>query len=107
MYHRYRAEPSRFGGGEKLSDEEEAKRLAEAAKYFTEVTENYGAVATPDGKATLGDKAASELVRIKNLPNLKIGKTAPAIVGEDIDGKKLSLNDYRGKVVLLDFWGNW
>lgn len=106
MYHRYRAEPSRFGG-EKLTDEEEAKRLAEAAKYFTEVAEGYAAVATPDGKATLGDKAAGELVRIKNLPNLKIGKAAPAIVGEDIDGKKLSLGDYRGKVVLLDFWGNW
>ncbi len=106
IYHRLRADPDRFGG-EKLSDEEEAKRLDEAAKYFTEVTKSYAAVTTPDGKAVLGDLAASELVRIKNLPNLKIGKTAPAIVGEDIDGKKISLSDYRGKVVLLDFWGHW
>jgi hypothetical protein len=102
-YHHYRAQPY----GEKLSEEEQAKRWAEAARYFTEVTKSYAAVKTPDGKATLGDKAASELVRIKNLPNLKIGKTAPDIVGEDIDGKKFSLRDYRGKVVLLDFWGHW
>jgi hypothetical protein len=103
VYHRYRAQPF----GEKLSEEEEAKRMAEAARHFTEVTKNYAGVKTPDGKATLGDKAASELVRIKNLPNLKVGKTAPDIVGEDIDGKKFKLSDYRGKVVLLDFWGHW
>ena len=55
----------------------------------------------------LPDKAAAELTRIKNLPNLKVGKTAPEIVGEDIDGKQFKLSDYRGKVVLLDFWGHW
>jgi cytochrome oxidase Cu insertion factor (SCO1/SenC/PrrC family) len=36
-----------------------------------------------------------------------VGKRAPEITGEDIDGKKFKLSDYRGKVVLLDFWGNW
>jgi hypothetical protein len=71
------------------------------------VTKNYAAVTTPDGKAKLGDKAAAELVRIKNIPNLKVGKIAPEIVGEDIDGKQFKLSDYRGKVVLLDFWGHW
>ncbi len=25
----------------------------------------------------------------------------------DIDGKAISLSDYRGKVVLLEFWGTW
>ena len=38
---------------------------------------------------------------------LAIGKTAPDIVGEDVDGKSMKLSDYRGKVVVLDFWGNW
>ena len=36
-----------------------------------------------------------------------VGKAAPEIEGEDIDGEKFKLSDYRGKVVLLDFWGNW
>jgi hypothetical protein len=36
-----------------------------------------------------------------------IGQIAPEIEGEDIDGKKFKLSDYRGKVVVLDFWGNW
>ena len=36
-----------------------------------------------------------------------IGNVAPDIVGEDIDGKRMKLSDYRGKVVVLDFWGHW
>src|SRR5262249_10220364 len=31
---------------------------------------------------------------------------APEIVGTDVDGKSLKLSDFRGKVVLLDFWGD-
>ncbi len=39
--------------------------------------------------------------------NLAIGKTAPDIVGKDVDGKEFKLSDYRGKVVVIDFWGDW
>ncbi len=39
--------------------------------------------------------------------SLVIGGTAPDIVGEDLDGVEFKLSDYRGKVVLLDFWGDW
>jgi hypothetical protein len=35
------------------------------------------------------------------------GTPAPEIDGEDIDGAAFKLSDYRGQVVLLDFWGNW
>ncbi len=36
-----------------------------------------------------------------------VGKSAPDIVGEDLDGNPLRLSDYRGKVVVLTFWGSW
>ena len=36
-----------------------------------------------------------------------IGKPAPEIQGEDIDGVPFKLSDYRGKIILLDFWGHW
>ena len=39
--------------------------------------------------------------------NLTIGKMAPEITGEDIDGRLMKLSDYRGKVVVLEFWGHW
>ena len=35
------------------------------------------------------------------------GKPAPDIVGQDLDGQTFRLSDYRGKVVVLDFWGDW
>ena len=35
------------------------------------------------------------------------GNSAPDFTVTDINGKKLSLSDYRGKVVLLDFWATW
>lgn len=37
----------------------------------------------------------------------RVGKLAPEIEGEDVDGVPFKLSDYRGKVVLLDFWGHW
>ena len=38
---------------------------------------------------------------------LQIGKTVPEIEGEDVDGIVFRLSDYRGKVVVIDFWGDW
>ena len=37
----------------------------------------------------------------------EVGNLAPEIQGEDLDGVKFKLSDYRGKVVVLDFWGDW
>jgi cytochrome oxidase Cu insertion factor (SCO1/SenC/PrrC family) len=56
------------------------------------------------GRILLGKMAKGELFEMSNLV---IGKVTPEIEGEDIDGKRFKLSDYRGKVVLLDFWGNW
>jgi len=36
-----------------------------------------------------------------------IGKVAPEIIGKDVDGNEMKLSDYKGKVVVLDFWGDW
>jgi peroxiredoxin len=55
----------------------------------------------------LGEIADRELFEMRNL---RAGKPAPEITGEDIHGKAMKLSDYRGKVVLLEFWqagGQW
>ncbi|MHC4540369.1 MAG: redoxin family protein [Planctomycetota bacterium] len=35
------------------------------------------------------------------------GKTAPAFTLKDLNGKQVSLSDFKGKAVLLDFWATW
>jgi len=39
--------------------------------------------------------------------SLAVGKTAPDFKTQDVDGVEFRLSDYRGKVVVLDFWGFW
>jgi hypothetical protein len=38
---------------------------------------------------------------------LSSGLPAQEIEGADVDGGRFKLSDYRGQVVMLDFWGNW
>jgi len=54
-----------------------------------------------------GPYAATARGFIFELENLQVGMIAPDIVGKDLDGVAFKLSDYRGKVVFLDFWGDW
>jgi cytochrome c biogenesis protein CcmG/thiol:disulfide interchange protein DsbE len=36
-----------------------------------------------------------------------IGKPAPAFALEDLGGKKISLADYKGKALMINFWATW
>jgi thiol-disulfide isomerase/thioredoxin len=36
-----------------------------------------------------------------------VGYAAPEIDGVDLDGVDFKLSDYKGKVVMLDFWATW
>ncbi len=38
---------------------------------------------------------------------LEVGDTIPEVSGKDLDNIKFKLSDYQGKVVMLDFWGDW
>jgi thiol-disulfide isomerase/thioredoxin len=40
-------------------------------------------------------------------PQLAPGSVAPEIIGKDLEGNRLKLSDYRGKVVMLEFWACW
>jgi cytochrome oxidase Cu insertion factor (SCO1/SenC/PrrC family) len=55
----------------------------------------------------LSSGLAGAQVQVHSPADLAIGKVAPEISGVDVDGRKFKLSDYRGKVVVLDFWGDW
>ncbi|HWA84022.1 MAG TPA: redoxin domain-containing protein [Fimbriimonadaceae bacterium] len=40
-------------------------------------------------------------------PPVPLGSAAPDIVLTSLDGKKVKLSSFRGKVVLIDFWATW
>jgi hypothetical protein len=55
--------------------------------------------------AVLGLLAAL-LMRV-DIQGPTVGKAAPEIKGKVQDGRTVKLSDFKGKVVLLDFWGDW
>lgn len=85
---------------ERSRDADAATREAEA--LLEEVIESYGDVKSY--RKNLGTVAKGDLFELRNLA---VGKPAPEIEGEDVDGVRFKLSDYRGKVVFLDFWGFW
>jgi peroxiredoxin len=58
------------------------------------------------GNAAAGASAASESPAAQGLPDLR-GKAAPAFTLKSVDGKTVSLDDYKGKAVLVNFWATW
>jgi hypothetical protein len=82
-----------------LTEDEISKDIEQ---LYKRIAKSFAEVPTRDG--TMGQKANLELFAIHHL---FVGRIAPDIKGEDIDGKRLKLSDYRGKVVVLDFWGHW
>ena len=77
-----------------------AQVRSESEKLLRRASDQFGDVKLAAG-GTVGDKAQVEL---DDLLHLAVGKVAPEIEGQDQDGKKFKLSDYRGQVVLLDFW---
>ena len=87
---------------EELAARDPEEMRKEAEDLFEDVLENFKAVKSMQG--SLGSQAEAELFELRNLA---IGRVAPDIVGQDVDGVAFKLSDYRGKVVVLDFWGFW
>lgn len=56
------------------------------------------------GDTDHGKRAGNALFRIRNL---QVGQVAPDFTIADENGTDWKLSDYRGKVVVLDFWGFW
>lgn len=82
-----------------IPDERAESALAVARRIRDELGQARDASGTPFAEVVEGD--------VFQLEHLRIGMLAPDIEGRDLDGVAFKLSDYRGKVVVLDFWGNW
>ena len=93
----------------RYEDAPPAKKKANPSALFKEVVATYQRVEAEfaDVKGPgrlLGEAAKAESFEFRFLV---VGKAVPEITGEDVDGQKFKLSDYRGKVVVLAFWGTW
>lgn len=88
-----------FRRGEILSSryETSTRDVAAATRVFNRVISLYG-------DTNYAKRAQSSLFEMNNL---NFGQTAPDFEATDENGVKWKLSDYRGKVVVLDFWGFW
>jgi len=82
-------------GTDKATSNEALKLMGRVRKDFADVK--------------LGTRTLAKLAggAVFELENLQIGMTVPDITGADVDGAAFKLSDYRGKVVMIDFWGDW
>lgn len=89
---------------ERTADVDELRAGAE--KAFDAVSKDYADCPRliREGLPTLGEEANRELYALRNL---RVGKVAPEIEGEDLKGTKFKLSDYRGKVTVVLFWATW
>jgi peroxiredoxin len=61
-----------------------------------------------DKSAAGGDKSTAGGESKSTAPiGFNVGNRAPEIAGKDTNGKSFKLSDYRGKIVVVDFWGFW
>ncbi len=79
------------------------KAAEDAEKYYERISKDFADVKLGE-KTTLGEQAKGPLFEIRHLA---IGKTPPNVESRNLDGEKVQLKDYKGKVVVLDMWATW
>ena len=92
-------------------------RSVQAAVLMAQVGTGYSnGVVTPDQKLML-EKVAADYAdtshgtqaksALQILEHYAPGCTPPDFSGPGVDGKEVKLSDFRGRVVMIDFWGYW
>jgi thiol-disulfide isomerase/thioredoxin len=84
--------------------DDQPKLRQEAIGLFDRCLTKYGDCPLGNKGPTLAERCRPILFEMRNLV---IGKVVPDIAGEDLDGNKFKLSDYRGQVVMLSYWATW
>jgi peroxiredoxin len=61
---------------------------------------------TKEIRAPVGDPKLG-MIKIDKFLGVQVAEAAPDFSAKTVDGKDIKLSDFRGKVVLLDFWATW
>ena len=80
-----------------------------AYDFFSRVEIEKGIAAFEKYKSITKDNEYTPLLEelLITVSKLTAGKPAPDFTLEDVNGKQVSLRDFEGKIVYLDFWATW
>ena len=94
--------------GETAETEATRQRALETATGLsTGVEEEQFPGMFPGNPSTRMTLAEAEADLVRSIRYGTVGGTLPEVIGTRLDGVEESLSDYRGRVVLLDFWATW
>jgi cell division septation protein DedD len=85
-------------------EQEKGEEAEELLAIYKRLATEFKDLKMPWGEQTYG-AIADGWIFVRE--NLAIGKVAPDFETVDENGVKWKLSDYKGKVVILDFWGMW
>ncbi len=73
-------------------------------KQLPQAREAFKRLIALDGDSDYADQAKGYIFEVDHL---QVGMVAPDFTTTTLGGEKISLESFRGKVVLLDFWATW
>lgn len=84
------------------------KSLAESSRYPAIKINSVLAILEQAGKQCKAEENRRSAENLnKKLSVMNIGKPAPQFSFQDVNGKSVSLSDFKGKYVYLNFWASW
>ena len=90
--------------GSSLRRSKDSDEQSLAREQLLRLKDRYGDLAFRD---TTYGAIASAMLSPHSKDSLSVGQPAPQISGADVHGDSFQLTDHLGKIVLLDFWGDW
>lgn len=100
----------RSANGVRVSADDRSAKRDRALKAATGLSAGLEEQAFPEsapGSPTPPTFAEAEAALLHRIRHATVGATVPELTGLRLDGTEERLADYRGRVVLLDFWATW